>query len=139
MGVPVVSSLHGGIPEAVWDGVTGLLAPERDHNKLAEHIISFSRMTRSGKIAVERQSNGLRIISTFSDKPRTSNKSMRKSLKQEDGHKMIKIAIYKTGMLPPTQTFIPDQVNAMRPLSLATSGSSASPTGISLNPSPSSS
>jgi colanic acid/amylovoran biosynthesis glycosyltransferase len=27
---------------------------------------------------------------------------------------MIKIAIYKTGMLPPTQTFIPDQVNAMR-------------------------
>jgi colanic acid/amylovoran biosynthesis glycosyltransferase len=35
MGVPVVSSRHGGIPEAVADGVTGLLAPERDHESLA--------------------------------------------------------------------------------------------------------
>ena len=41
MGVPVVSSLHGGIPEVVSDGVTGLLAPERDHERLAQHIIRF--------------------------------------------------------------------------------------------------
>jgi colanic acid/amylovoran biosynthesis glycosyltransferase len=41
MGVPVVSSLHGGIPEVVCDGSTGLLAPERDHGRLAEHIIRF--------------------------------------------------------------------------------------------------
>ena len=41
MGVPVVSSLHGGIPEVVCNGATGLLAPERDHNKLAEHIMQF--------------------------------------------------------------------------------------------------
>jgi colanic acid/amylovoran biosynthesis glycosyltransferase len=41
MGVPVVSSLHGGIPEVVSDGVTGLLAPERDHDRLAQHIIRF--------------------------------------------------------------------------------------------------
>jgi colanic acid/amylovoran biosynthesis glycosyltransferase len=41
MGVPVVSSLHGGIPEVVSDGVTGLLAPERDHDRLAHHIIRF--------------------------------------------------------------------------------------------------
>jgi glycosyltransferase involved in cell wall biosynthesis len=41
MGVPVVSSLHGGIPEVVCDGSTGLLAPERDHSRLAEHIIRF--------------------------------------------------------------------------------------------------
>jgi colanic acid/amylovoran biosynthesis glycosyltransferase len=41
MGVPVVSSLHGGIPEVVSDGVTGLLAPERDHEQLAQHIIRF--------------------------------------------------------------------------------------------------
>ncbi len=27
---------------------------------------------------------------------------------------MTKIAIYKTGMLPPTQTFIPDQVNELQ-------------------------
>ena len=38
MGVPVVSSRHGGIPEVVCDGVTGLLAPERDHDQLAQHI-----------------------------------------------------------------------------------------------------
>jgi colanic acid/amylovoran biosynthesis glycosyltransferase len=41
MGVPVVSSLHGGIPEVVCDGSTGLLAPERDHSRLAEHITRF--------------------------------------------------------------------------------------------------
>ena len=41
MGVPVVSSLHGGIPEVVCDGSTGLLAPERDHSRLAEHIARF--------------------------------------------------------------------------------------------------
>jgi colanic acid/amylovoran biosynthesis glycosyltransferase len=41
MGLPVVSSLHGGIPEVVCNGATGLLAPERDHNRLAEHITRF--------------------------------------------------------------------------------------------------
>lgn len=39
MGVPVVSSLHGGIPEVVSHGRTGLLASERDSPKLAQHII----------------------------------------------------------------------------------------------------
>jgi colanic acid/amylovoran biosynthesis glycosyltransferase len=41
MGVPVVSSLHGGIPEVVRQQETGLLAPEQDHRKLAEHIGRF--------------------------------------------------------------------------------------------------
>ncbi len=41
MGVPVVSSAHAGIPEIVRNGETGLLAPERDHGKLAEHLIRF--------------------------------------------------------------------------------------------------
>jgi colanic acid/amylovoran biosynthesis glycosyltransferase len=40
-GLPVVSSLHGGIPEAISDGNTGLLAPERDVAALAEHIHRF--------------------------------------------------------------------------------------------------
>ena len=39
MGVPVVSTLHAGIPEAVADGVTGILAPERDSEKLAAAIL----------------------------------------------------------------------------------------------------
>lgn len=39
MGVPVVSTLHAGIPEAVADGVTGTLVPERDSEKLAAAIL----------------------------------------------------------------------------------------------------
>jgi glycosyltransferase involved in cell wall biosynthesis len=38
MGVPVVSSLHGGIPEAVIHGETGLLSPEGDYYALAGHL-----------------------------------------------------------------------------------------------------
>jgi colanic acid/amylovoran biosynthesis glycosyltransferase len=41
MGTPVVSSHHGGIPEAVCDGKTGLLAPERDVTTLATHLHRF--------------------------------------------------------------------------------------------------
>jgi glycosyltransferase involved in cell wall biosynthesis len=41
MGVPVVSSNIGGIPEAVRHGETGLLAPERDPNCLARHILRY--------------------------------------------------------------------------------------------------
>jgi colanic acid/amylovoran biosynthesis glycosyltransferase len=41
MGVPVVSSQHGGIPEIVLDGVTGLLAPERDFEQLAAHLARY--------------------------------------------------------------------------------------------------
>jgi colanic acid/amylovoran biosynthesis glycosyltransferase len=39
--VPVVSFRHGGIPEAVQDGVTGLLAPERDIDGLSKNIIRY--------------------------------------------------------------------------------------------------
>jgi glycosyltransferase involved in cell wall biosynthesis len=39
MGVPVVSTLHAGIPEGVADGVTGTLVPERDSDKLAAAIL----------------------------------------------------------------------------------------------------
>lgn len=38
MGVPVVSFASGGIPEAVLDGVTGFLLPEKDEIGLAESI-----------------------------------------------------------------------------------------------------
>jgi colanic acid/amylovoran biosynthesis glycosyltransferase len=41
MGIPVVSSLHGGIPEVVVHGRTGLLAGERDHEALAAAIASL--------------------------------------------------------------------------------------------------
>jgi colanic acid/amylovoran biosynthesis glycosyltransferase len=38
-GLPVVATLHGGIPEAVTDGVNGLLVPERDHEMLANSLL----------------------------------------------------------------------------------------------------
>jgi colanic acid/amylovoran biosynthesis glycosyltransferase len=38
MGVPVVSTIHGGIPEVVVNHVTGLLTPERDSGALADAL-----------------------------------------------------------------------------------------------------
>jgi len=38
MGLPAVSSLHADIPEVVVDGETGLLAPERDVEGLADRL-----------------------------------------------------------------------------------------------------
>jgi len=38
MGLPVISTIHSGIPELVQDNVTGFLVPERDINALAERI-----------------------------------------------------------------------------------------------------
>jgi glycosyltransferase involved in cell wall biosynthesis len=41
MGVPVVSFRHGGIPEAVQHGRTGLLAEEGNYEELADGILRF--------------------------------------------------------------------------------------------------
>jgi colanic acid/amylovoran biosynthesis glycosyltransferase len=38
MGVPVVSTMHGGIPEVVAHGLTGLLTPERDYQAIANAL-----------------------------------------------------------------------------------------------------
>jgi colanic acid/amylovoran biosynthesis glycosyltransferase len=38
MGVPVVSTMHGGIPEVVVHGLTGLLTPERDFQAIADAL-----------------------------------------------------------------------------------------------------
>ena len=38
-GLPVLSTFHSGIPEAVLDGRTGFLAPERDPEVLARYIL----------------------------------------------------------------------------------------------------
>lgn len=52
-GLPVLSTLHGGIPEAVVDGVSGWLVPEKDVVGLAE------KMIRLGLDSAERQRMGL--------------------------------------------------------------------------------
>lgn len=43
MGLPVVSFASGGIPEAVADGETGFLLPEKDWEGLAERIVLLCR------------------------------------------------------------------------------------------------
>ncbi|MGJ3263623.1 MAG: glycosyltransferase [Salinarimonas sp.] len=44
-GLPVVSTRHSGIPELIGDGEEGLLAPERDSDTLADHLV---RLVRDG-------------------------------------------------------------------------------------------
>jgi colanic acid/amylovoran biosynthesis glycosyltransferase len=41
-GLPVVATLHGGIPEAVENGVSGLLTPERDPAALAASLLALA-------------------------------------------------------------------------------------------------
>jgi glycosyltransferase involved in cell wall biosynthesis len=38
-GLPVFATQHGGIPEAIENGVSGVLVPERDHEKLAVALL----------------------------------------------------------------------------------------------------
>ena len=39
-GLPVFATHHGGIPEAIENGVSGLLVPERDHQQLVHALLS---------------------------------------------------------------------------------------------------
>lgn len=61
-GLPVISTRHAGIPEQVDDGVSGLLAAERDVEGLASHLLRLcaageerERMGRQGRGRVERE------------------------------------------------------------------------------------
>jgi len=54
-GLPVFATEHGGIPEAIQNGVSGVLVSERDHEKLAAALLDaakdpgfLSRIARSG-------------------------------------------------------------------------------------------
>lgn len=60
IGLPVLSTLHGGIPELVLDGQSGFLVPERDVHTLAErleylieHPDIWPEMGRAGRRFVE--------------------------------------------------------------------------------------
>jgi len=60
MGLPVISTLHAGIPELVENGVSGFLVPERDAEALAErlqrlvdHPETWTAMARAGRCRIE--------------------------------------------------------------------------------------
>ena len=60
-GLPVFATQHGGIPEAIENGVSGVLVPERDHEALAQALLNaardpgfLSRIARSGAEAVRK-------------------------------------------------------------------------------------
>ncbi|MBF2066873.1 MAG: glycosyltransferase [Calothrix sp. C42_A2020_038] len=60
MGLPVISTLHGGIPELVEDTISGFLVPERDASAIAkkliyliEHSEDWAKMGRAGRARVE--------------------------------------------------------------------------------------
>ena len=42
-GLPVLATLHGGIPEAVENGVSGTLVTERDHQAMAQGALALAR------------------------------------------------------------------------------------------------
>lgn len=61
MGLPVISTFHGGIPELVEDGVSGFLVPERDSGAIADrldylmkHPEAWIQMGKAGREIVER-------------------------------------------------------------------------------------
>lgn len=60
MGLPVIGTLHGGIPELIEDGKSGFLVPERDSEAIAEklrylleHPEIWSDMGKAGRDYVE--------------------------------------------------------------------------------------
>jgi colanic acid/amylovoran biosynthesis glycosyltransferase len=42
-GLPVFATRHGGIPEAIEDGISGVLVDERDHAALAQRLLEWVR------------------------------------------------------------------------------------------------
>ena len=59
-GLPVFATEHGGIPEAIENGVSGVLVPERDDVALARALLNaaqdpglLSRIARAGAEAVK--------------------------------------------------------------------------------------
>ncbi len=61
-GLPVFATQHGGIPEAIENDVSGVLVPERDHQKLAQALLNaaqapnfLSRIAGSGAEVVRKE------------------------------------------------------------------------------------
>jgi colanic acid/amylovoran biosynthesis glycosyltransferase len=64
MGLPILSTLHSGIPEMIRDGVSGYLVPERDVDSLADrlgelvaHPETWPAMGAAGRASAEEEFN----------------------------------------------------------------------------------
>jgi colanic acid/amylovoran biosynthesis glycosyltransferase len=73
-GLPVAATLHGGIPEAVADGISGLLVPEKDSAALAAALIRMAsspgmieEMGRLASQAVRKEFEQSRAIAKLED------------------------------------------------------------------------
>lgn len=70
VGVPVISTRHGGIPEAVKDGVSGLLVRERDSKALA---IALDQLIEDKDLRAKLGSEGRKMVENqFDIKMRTA-------------------------------------------------------------------
>jgi glycosyltransferase involved in cell wall biosynthesis len=58
-GLPIISTLSGGIPEAVKDKITGFLVKEKDSEKIAEKIIL---LVRNNKIWKKMSTSGIKNV-----------------------------------------------------------------------------
>ncbi|MBE0477485.1 MAG: glycosyltransferase family 4 protein [Coriobacteriia bacterium] len=74
LGVPVVASRVGGLPEVVEDGVTGLLVPPSDPNALAGAILTLladperaRRMGEAGRVRAAERSSSARLVKAHLD------------------------------------------------------------------------
>lgn len=83
VGVPVVSTRHGGIPELVEHGVNGILVPERDPGSLAEQLAELAahperrgELAEAGRARVEREYDierlNDRLVTLFAGLSRTA-------------------------------------------------------------------
>lgn len=96
MGLPVVSTLHNGIPEGVLDGRSGYLVPERDADALAErlaylveHPKLWLEMGRAGRAFVEQHYdiNKLndRLVEIYNTLARAPTRSCAAEVQHEQG------------------------------------------------------
>ena len=86
VGVPVVSTRHGGIPELVEDGVSGILVPERDPEALAAQLAELAahperraELAAAGRVRVEQDYDierlNDRLVTLFAGLSRTAGTS----------------------------------------------------------------
>src|SRR5262249_50432107 len=59
-GLPVLATRHGGIPEAVQDGISGYLCPERDPDALMQAMFRFTEHPEHLEEMGRQAANGVR-------------------------------------------------------------------------------